>query len=232
GSPAGLQLHQYATGRYTVDVAGGTVCVSVNTTYPDNGTIAVTVEETAPPAGPGRPWTLSLRVPQWCRTFSVSVAGRRLEHATVQDGWLRLERDWAPGDEVVLDLHLDVRRTAADPRADAVRGCVAIERGPLVYCVEQTDQDGGGLDDIVLAPDAAPRESYEPGLLGGVTTVTVSGYRRILPATGWWPYRDAGGQASADAAPPPGQELELTCIPYYAWANREDGSMRVWLPTH
>jgi DUF1680 family protein len=68
---------------------------------------------------------------------------------------------------------------------------------------------------------------HRPDLLGGVTTVVAAGHRRHIPDAGWWPYRPA---ETADA-PPTGEPLELTAIPYYAWANRQDGSMRVWLPT-
>ncbi|CAM5650667.1 Glycosyl hydrolase OS=Streptomyces griseorubiginosus OX=67304 GN=AQJ54_20825 PE=4 SV=1 [Streptomyces griseorubiginosus] len=147
--------------------------------------------------------------------------------APVTDGWLRLERTWAPGDQVVLDLGMEPRLTAADPRVDAVRGCVAIERGPLVYCLEQVDHPGGGLDDMVIDTTGPLAVKHRPDLLGGVTTVIAAGHRRRLPETGWWPYRSAEDAEE----PPPGAPIELTAVPYYAWANRRDGSMRVWLPT-
>lgn len=221
----GLQIHQYVTGRYAGDLGGTPVAVTAETDYPWQGTIALTVEES-----PGdRPWTLSLRVPQWCRDFRVRVGGTVYDRtdAPVTDGWLRLERTWAPGDQVVLDLGMEPRLTAADPRVDAVRGCVAIERGPLVYCLEQVDHPGGGLDDMVIDTTGPLAVKHRPDLLGGVTTVVAAGHRRLLPETGWWPYR-SGEDAEA---PAPGEPLELTAIPYYAWANRRDGSMRVWLPT-
>jgi DUF1680 family protein len=147
--------------------------------------------------------------------------------APVADGWLRLERTWAPGDRVVLELALDPRLTAADPRVDAVRGCVAIERGPLVYCLEQVDHPGGGLDDIVLDTTRPLAVEHRPDLLGGVTTVAAAGHRRHVADAGWWPYSSADSEAPNTDNDP----VELTAIPYYAWANRQDGSMRVWLPT-
>ncbi|MFF7946104.1 glycoside hydrolase family 127 protein [Streptomyces griseorubiginosus] len=221
----GLQIHQYVTGRYSGAFGGTPVAVGAETDYPWQGTVALTVEES-----PGdRPWTLSLRIPQWCRDFRVRVGGTVYDRtdAPVTDGWLRLERTWAPGDQVVLDLGMEPRLTAADPRVDAVRGCVAIERGPLVYCLEQVDHPGGGLDDMVIDTAVPLAVKHRPDLLGGVTTVVAAGHRRHLPETGWWPYRSA-----KDAeAPAPGTPLELTAVPYYAWANRRDGSMRVWLPT-
>ncbi|MYT10431.1 MULTISPECIES: beta-L-arabinofuranosidase domain-containing protein [Streptomyces] len=223
---SGLQIHQYVTGRYTGDLGGTPVAVSAETDYPWQGTIAFTVEET--PAD--RPWTFSLRIPQWCGTYRVRCADTAYDEtdAPVTDGWLRLERTWSPGDRVVLELSLAPRLTAADPRVDAVRGCVAIERGPLVYCLEGVDHPGGGLDDIVLDPGGPLADEHRPDLLGGVTTVTASGHRRPRTETGWWPYAPADAQAPATEPAP----VELTAVPYYAWANRQDGSMRVWLPTH
>ncbi|MHC3467365.1 glycoside hydrolase family 127 protein [Streptomyces sp. 7R007] len=217
GDGDGLQIHQYVTGRYSA----GPITVRAETDYPWHGTVALTVEET-PADGP---WTLSLRIPQWCREFRVRC-GQESYDSPVTDGWLRLERTWAPGDRVVLELAMEPRLTAADPRVDAVRGCVAIERGPLVYCLEQADHPGGGLDDIVLDPGRPLAVKHRPDLLGGVTTIVAAGRRRTAPDAGWWPYTPAD-----EVAQQGGEPLELTAVPYYAWANREDGSMRVWLPT-
>jgi uncharacterized protein len=225
---AGMQIHQYATGRCTGALDGAPLAVSVHTDYPRTGTVTVTVEET--PAG--RPWTLSLRVPQWSAAFTVRVADTPLAGASAEDGWLRLERTWAPGDKVVLDLAMAPRLVEADPRVDAVRGCVAIERGPLVYCLEGVDHPGGGLDDIVIDTGRPLTEEQRDDLLGGVTAVLATGGRRALPDDGaWWPYRPA---APAPAPAPDGlgaTPLTLTAVPYYAWANRQDGAMRVWVPT-
>ncbi|WP_405530818.1 glycoside hydrolase family 127 protein [Streptomyces canus] len=214
----GLQIHQYVGGRYASDLA----VIRAETDYPWHGTIALTVEET-----PAEPWTLSLRIPQWCREFRVRC-GQETYEGPVTDGWLRLERTWSPGDQVVLELSLEPRLAAADPRVDAVRGCVAIERGPLVYCLEGVDHPGG-LDDIVVDTTRPLAVKHRPDLLGGVTTVVAAGSRRHLPDAGWWPY--APVDESPDSPQQGGEPVELTAVPYYAWANREDGSMRVWLPT-
>ncbi|WP_046732657.1 glycoside hydrolase family 127 protein [Streptomyces humi] len=221
GDEQGLQVHQFVTGTYATD----RVRVRAETDYPWHGTVAFTVEETTADG----PWTLSLRIPQWCREFRVRSGADAYDQsdAPVDHGWLRLTRAWEPGDRVVLELGLEPRLTAADPRVDAVRGCVAIERGPLVHCLEQVDHPGGGLDDIVLDPSRPLAVKHRPDLLGGVTTVVAAGRRRRLPDRGWWPYASASGTGGE----PDGEPVELTAIPYHVWANREDGSMRVWLPT-
>jgi DUF1680 family protein len=226
---AGLQLHQYVGGRYSGEAAGDAVAVSVNTEFPLSGTIRVTVEE-----GPAdTPWTLSLRIPQWVTDYKVSAGERDASAPAAEDGWLRLERAWSPGDEVVLELAMDPRLVEADPRADAVRGCVAVERGPLVYCLEGVDHPGGGLDDVVIDTGRPLAEEQHPELLGGIVTVTAAGYRRTRPNDGWWPYRRSADPADSTAGhtTPQGSDLVLTAVPYYAWANRQDGSMRVWIPT-
>ncbi|MER6532870.1 beta-L-arabinofuranosidase domain-containing protein [Streptomyces sp900105755] len=217
GDEQGLQIHQFVTGTYATD----RVRVRAETDYPWHGTIAFTVEETPS----DEPWTLSLRIPGWCREFRVRC-GEETYDSPADDGWLRLSRTWAPGDLVVLELALEPRLTTADPRVDAVRGCVAIERGPLVHCLEQVDHPGGGLDDVVLDLSRPLAVKHRPDLLGGVTTVVAAGRRRRIPDRGWWPYATA-----TDPAEPEDEPVELTAIPYHVWANREDGSMRVWLPT-
>lgn len=237
GDAEGLQLHQYASGSY----AAGGGAVRVGTRYPWEGRIAVVVDQ-APAAAD---WTLSLRIPHWAERYEATVGGEPVT-ARAQDGWLRLRRRWRPGETVVLSLPLDPRFTRPDPRVDAVRGCVAIERGPLVYCLEQQDQPPGlRLDYIALDAGAAPSPEHRPELLGGVTVLTARALRRTGFPDGWWPYRDSdsgaprtdagegsagsGGAGTARRAEAP-EPVPVTAIPYYAWANREDGAMRVWFP--
>lgn len=205
GDADGLQLHQYATGSYATDSTdtAGRGAVTVETDYPWKGRVTVTVD--AAPAD--RDWTLSLRIPSWCAEFTVAAPDRQ-DRTDSDGGWLRIRRRWLPGERVVLDLALDVRLTEPDPRVDAVRGCLAIERGPLVYCLESADQQAGlRLDEVTLIPAARTVAEHRPDLLGGVTVVTTTGHRR------------------SDGARTP-----LTAVPYHAWANRDDGAMRVWIP--
>jgi uncharacterized protein len=230
-SDAGLQLHQYADGRYAGHTTAGDVSVRIDTAYPWSGRISVSVEQAT-----DAQWTLSLRLPHWSPAFTLTVEGEQVEIEPV-DGWLHLHRAWRPGDTVELTLDLTPRLTAADRRVDAVRGCVAIERGPLVYCVEKIDNPDEGLDGILIDADAALADEHLPDLLGGVTVVRGTAVKRSArEPDAWWPYwrADAGGR-DGEAREYPGfvadLRRELTAIPYYAWANRRDGAMRIWLPT-
>ena len=98
-----------------------------------------------------QPWTLSLRIPAWCRGASVEVDGENRAAIADDHGYVRLDRAWARGDLVRLVLPMPARLTVAHPAVDAVRGSVAIERGPLTYCLESVDQPQGvDLDAVEL----------------------------------------------------------------------------------
>ena len=216
-----VTVHQYVAGRYTAGLAHGEVEFEVQTDYPWDGEITVTVR-----SGPEIGWTLALRVPAWAAGARLQVNG---EDVTEQpsDGWWRVERTWRSGDEVRLTLPLEPRLTAGDPRLDATRGCVAIERGPLVYCLEGVDHDGHRLDDLVLDPAVPLSSSVEDDQLGRVVRVQATGRTRPHAVRSWWPYQPA----AADDAAPAGAELTLRAVPYFTWGNRGPGAMRVWVPT-
>ncbi|SDD54866.1 glycoside hydrolase family 127 protein [Auraticoccus monumenti] len=210
----GLWVHQYASAT----LESGALAVEVVTNYPWDPEIRLSVTRADGPSA------LRLRVPAWASGASVTVAG---ESRPAEPGsYLTLERAWQPGDEVVLTLPLDVRTVTAHPRADAVRGCVALERGPLVYAFEHCDQGADvRLDDVALVPGSAARGEHHPELLEGVTLVTARGRHLDVPEEyRSWPWPTAGGP------PEVGEEVDLVAIPYYAWANREIDAMRVWVP--
>src|SRR5262249_55245176 len=128
----GLQLHQYATSTIRAVVPGaGPVDVAGETGHPWSGSVSGEVV-----ACGEEEWTLSLRVPAWAR--GAAVDGR-----PVAPGYADLTRRWRPGDRVVLELDVSPRLTAPNPRIDAVRGCLALERGPVVFCLEGLDLPSG-----------------------------------------------------------------------------------------
>jgi DUF1680 family protein len=214
-----IRVHQFISGSWTAEVARGEATVSVQTGYPWQGQVRVRVD-----AAPGGRWGLAVRVPHWAGTAEATVNGESVE-SSPQQGWLTVSREWAVGDELVLELPLEVRFTRADPRVDADRGAVALERGPLVYCLEAVDNAGQRLDDVVVDATAAATLGEEPALLGGVPTVVVRGRRRNRGSDGWWPYR-----ADGPSEEPLDGTIELTAVPYFAWGNRDEGAMRVWVP--
>jgi uncharacterized protein len=192
----GIQLQQYASAEIRTDIAGSSVRLVVDTEYPWSGSVRVTIAETG-----DQPWTLGLRVPGWCR--SASLDGR-----TADGPMIRQARTWRAGDSVVLELGLPARVTEPDPRIDAVRGCVALERGPLVYCLESVDLPTEvELEQVALDPDARPEPVARPDISESAIGLVAQGVR------------------DGDGNP-----IQLAAVPYFSWANRSVEAMRVWIP--
>ncbi|MFC0527483.1 glycoside hydrolase family 127 protein [Phytohabitans kaempferiae] len=210
----GLQIHQYVTGTIAHGPADGPERrVTVTTAYPDAGEIRVRID-----SDDDRPWTLSVRVPAWAGQGATLTAGG--ETRPVAPGYATERRTWRGGDEVVLNLPVAPRFTYPDGRIDAVRGCVAVERGPLVLAVESVDVPGGeDLDELRVDT------SQPPTLADGRVTVRC---RRLEPHDHDWPYN---GSEAAPAATATADLLEVPLIAYHDWANRGPSTMRVWLPT-
>jgi DUF1680 family protein len=224
----GLQLHQYATATLGP--------VDVETGYPHDGRVVVTVTEDGPLA-------LGLRIPSWSDTTTVQGPDGTASPAA---GTMHvIDREWTAGDTVELVFDTTPHRYVADARIDAARGQVAIERGPLVYAVEQADQQGFTVDDLTVDADGPITEDRQDGLLDGVVTLRVAGHAPAEHAQAAWPYRrldgpggtdHAGAATSVDdaagstAAATRLQDVTATAVPYYAWANRGAAPMRVWLP--
>ncbi len=217
----GVQVHLYATGSITVDLLPGRVAVHTVTDLPWDGRVEIGIDD-----APGDEWTLSLRIPSWALGAAVSVNGTESADQPEPGGYLRLRRAWRRGDVVVLSLPCVPRLTVPDPRIDAVRGSVALERGPLVYCFEQVDQpEGSDLDLVRLLPDAALVDQWQPDLLGGVVTMMARARTASpLAVAGHLPYGVAAVEQSTE-------EFDITAVPYFRWANRELGPMRVFIPT-
>ncbi len=192
-SPDALWVNLYIGSRTSVNVAGTDVDVSLSTAYPWNGEVDIVLSPKR-----SRCFDVKLRLPGWCEQYAVRVNGMPVE-PVVTDGYAVLRRRWKEGDELSLSLDMPVRVVAADSRVKADVGRRALQRGPLVYCLEEVDNPG--FDDSVrLEEDAMFEVNSEPALLGGVCTITAH-------------------QQSGD----------LKFIPYYAWDNRAPGRMEVWL---
>jgi DUF1680 family protein len=211
GDSDGIQLHLYADATLT----DGARRVELTTRYPWDGEVTATV------SGGDAPWTLALRIPGWCTQATLTVDGEP-EPLHPVDGYARLTRRWT-GQRVVLRLAMPPRLVTAHPRLDAVRGCVALARGPLVYCLEQTDAPPGTVLEDLTVDTTAPVRVAEPGP-GDPVPVRLAASGRAIPPDAGPLYRDR-------SAPAPGTPVDLTAVPYFLWANRDPGAMRVWIPT-
>ncbi|WP_150308106.1 glycoside hydrolase family 127 protein [Planctomonas psychrotolerans] len=231
----GVQVHQYVPTRITAPVSSGTVALEMSTGYPVDGTVRITVRASTEDA-----WTLSLRSPDWADTVRVAVNGEAVNAAPSPSGYLEVERRWTEGDEVTMTLPMGPRYTVTHPQTDAVRGQVAIERGPLVYCFESPDQaDGVDLNRVDLLVDEPIAEDEPADLLGSTAVVlrvpAVLRDEQAWATTGWAPL-DAGpgtqdgGTQDGGAHGGAGSRVELVAIPYFLWANRGPSVMRIFTP--
>jgi DUF1680 family protein len=221
-NPAGIQIHQYASAEF--DLAfdkGRRVLLSMETGYPWQGRIQLTIHESD-----GAPWQLQLRIPGWCQEVSVSVNGETVGLHEVARGYLVLERNWKAGDSVDLDLAISPGLIRPNPRVDAIRGCLAIQRGPLVYSLEAHDQPGDGdLLDVAIDDGGPLQDTWNASLLGGLVLVEAKGYRLDSPSWAGNLYRPLAQDSDQSR-----DEVRLVAVPYYAWGNRGVKSMRVWIP--
>jgi DUF1680 family protein len=190
-----IQVNLYIGSTADFEVNGKDVRLCQETAYPWDGAIALTVESVSAPLKEA----IRLRLPDWCASYTIAVNGETIASPLTDKGYAVLNREWKAGDQITLSLDMPVEVVAADPRVAANAGKRAIRRGPLVYCVEEAD-NRDGFDRIALSPETTYQASFQPSLLGGVTTVTATG-----------------------------DDRSFTLIPYYAWDNREAGEMKVWM---
>ncbi len=216
-----IWVHLFAEGSATIALEDGrTIKLAQHTRYPWDGDIAIKLET----AGK---FALRLRVPGWCTDgASATINGEQSSVAPTPGEYLELRRDWQAGDTIRLSLPMPVQHVECHPAVAENRGHVALMRGPLLYCVEQADNPEIDPSDLVLPLTSAIDSTYAPELLGGVVTLSFD----ALPAD---PGSAWDGQLyciAGSSAPHAGKKTaSIRAIPYYAWANREAGPMRVWL---
>lgn len=227
-TPDTLYLHHFTSARVENPMAGGTLAVGITTGYPFDGGVSLQVE-----AAPADEVGIAVRMPSWCRRATVTVNGEAVSAPLSAKGFVTVRRGWVAGDVLAVDFDLAVRVTVGDQHIDAIRGCAAIERGPLVYCLEQADLlPGQVLEDIALSLPAEPAVVTAPGFGSPLPAIEVNA--AALPSRRHaWPYGDAGDtgvllEKPEDSVAQPASRQRL--IPYFAWANRTPGPMRVWIP--
>ena len=220
----GLYLHLYDNSQLDWHLEDGTgLKVVQNTKYPWGGMAEINVAPTKPTE-----FVFYLRIPGWSDGTQVEINGKPVPGATAGQ-YLALRRRWSSGDVINVKFNMTPQVIEANARVVDDYARVAVQRGPLVYCLEQLDQPGGvPLYDISLdlRPKDASRfqEEFEPNLLGGITVLKHVGAATPQSASGSKLYY----RYTSDSAPT--RSVELQFIPYYAWANRAPTPMQVWTP--
>jgi len=211
--PDGLAVHLYAEGSVEWSAGAAPVRLKVATDYPWDERVCLTVE-----CGSALRFILRLRIPGWCVAPRMTVAGRAVDVASVDvRGYARIDREWQSGEEVVVEFPMPIDRVRAHPYVTQNAGCVAIQRGPIVYCAEEID-NGARLGSLRLPRDTALAMRFDEQLLGGAVVIEGKA-ERLIPA---------GGDLYTTRAPT-AEPAPLTLIPYCLWNNRGEGEMKIWI---
>ncbi|MCR5277945.1 MAG: glycoside hydrolase family 127 protein [Lachnospiraceae bacterium] len=194
------------------EIAGTNVKVIVTGNYPWDGDIEVKIDPEKETA-----FTYGIRIPSWCDRFEAEFNGEKL-NSDLKDGYLTISRTFKKGDVLKLTLSMEAKVIEADSKVRADYGKVAVMRGPVVYCLEEAD-NGKDLHLLSIDTDTVfgVRKESE---LGGIDALYADGYREITRDDDRL-YRPAGAREY--------EHPELKFVPYYAWNNRGEGEMRVWV---
>src|SRR3984957_11396848 len=222
-SADGIYVHLYDNSELNWRLENGVgLKVTQKTNYPWDGNVEITV---AP--AEASDFTFYLRVPGWADHAEVTVNAKAVSGAKPGE-YLPIHRNWSPGDVIKLAIEVMPQVIEANPRVADDTGRIAIQRGPLIYCLEEIDQPGGiSLSDVAVNPGRQPAEQFQAefrnDLLGGTVVLHHTGalYQRGTAARAL--YSRYGREATT-------RKIPLTFIPYYAWANRQATSMQVWNP--
>jgi hypothetical protein len=213
-APGEAAVHLYIQGQCRMQIDGINLTLIQTTAYPWEGAIALQVEPAAPVD-----FALLLRVPGWCRSGQLAVNGHAMELSAVTErGYARIRRVWRAGDRINLILSMPVERIYAHPDVRADQGRVALQRGPIVYCLEAAD-NAMPLHRLALPRGEAIAAQFESNLLGGVATLTGRAATSL-----------SAGNRLYHNEPARRETTRFKAIPYHAWDHREPGEMLVWLP--
>jgi DUF1680 family protein len=210
-----VYVHLFVNGAADCELAGRKVRIEQETRYPWEERVNLTVT----PDHPGR-FTVAVRLPGWCRKPRLRVNGKMQATAGLnRNGYALICREWRAGDQITLDLPMPVERVEAHPGVRMECGRIALQRGPVVYGLEEVD-NGRNLADLIISRKAAIRAVFRPNLLGGCVVLNGLAQRRDLK--GW-----SGELYQTDRTPL--KKVPFTAVPYALWANRKSGEMRVWI---
>lgn len=164
--------------------------------------------------------TLAIRIPEWSRSFKVSGVTGELDESTAQlkDGYLYVTRDWKKGDSVKLELSMETEFVAANTEVREDMNKTALRRGPFIYCLEEAD-NGAGLHMLSVCVDSKPEELMLNIAGTDVVALRIAGKRRKASDMALY----------GTLKKPEYEDVELIYVPYYAWNNRGEGEMSVWV---
>ncbi|MFP7476882.1 glycoside hydrolase family 127 protein [Terribacillus saccharophilus] len=204
-----LYTHLYIAGSIQTKIGEVPVKITQNHQYPWYAGITVTVE------GEGE-FKLAFRIPGWCEGAAASINGKAVGISDLEKGYLVLERMWAKDDQIALSFPMPVMRIYSNPKIGMNQGQVALQRGPVVYCLEEVD-NGNRLAGLRLPRESEITAAFEEDVLNGVV---------ILEADG---LRAEESEVLYQSHLPAMESVKLRAIPYYAWCNRKAGEMRIWI---
>lgn len=224
-SPATVWVNLYAASSLdTAWTDGARIKLRQETDYPWAGAVKLTVDE-----APATPVTIKLRIPGWLHkgAAKILVNGQTVEAKLLPGSYAELQRIWKSGDTVTLELDFKPVLVEANPLVEETLNQVAVKVGPLVYCLESNDLPAGvRLADVALSLRENPGSAQfqrETIVNASVLTLTLPALTLSRPA--WQP-----NQLYRETSPATSQAIPLKLIPYFAWANRGDTEMSVWLP--
>lgn len=209
-----IYVHLYMGNEADINLESGMVKIVQETEYPWKENVRIKVM-------PDKEFevSLGLRIPGWCENAKIKVNGTEVDNSCVKNGYAIIKRVWKESDVIEVILPMTVERIYANPNVREDAGKVALQRGPIVYCLEEVD-NGPVLQDITIPENAVFNVEYKPDMLGGINLITFQGERSCMD-----PWEDK----LYSYKPSKKQKVEVKAIPYYAWANREVGEMIVWM---
>lgn len=214
-----IYTHLFIGSTASFELAAGQVTIKQESRLPWEGYVRLELT-----AVPNAAFTLALRVPSWCYGNAVLKINGTTTAYEVTNGYAAVNREWAQGDVVEWEPMLEAQLIAANPEIRANAGKIAIERGPLVYCLEEAD-NSSPLSALSINRGVQLQSYYDNDLLGGAVIIEAEG--RADERTSWdadTPYRPLTNISAAEPA-------KLRAVPYFLWGNRQPGEMTVWIRT-
>ncbi len=216
-SQNGIAVNLYGGNKLSTTLLDGTTLkLRQVTQYPWAGGVKITIEEAKAGA-----FDLMLRIPDWAAGTEIYVNGEATNVDIIAGTFAIINRVWSAGDEIRIDMPMTADFVEANPRIEDLRNQVAVQRGPIVYCIESPDlPEDMNIHDVYIASDAPLKPAYKADLLGGVTAIETEVLIRKTAFDGMYHRLQA----------PPLSTIKTKLIPYYAWSNRQLAEMTVFMP--